>query len=74
MIEKQNILALGVGDPAIACTGDTAISLVNVANRIGLRNRAVVIGRAVIDQDDFNPRVGLLQNAFDGLTQKRAEL
>jgi hypothetical protein len=29
-----------------------------------------LIGRAVIDQDDFNPGVGLLQNAFDGLAQK----
>jgi hypothetical protein len=73
VIQKQNVFALGVGDTAITCSRDTAILLVNVVNRVGSRNLCGLIGRAVIDQDDFNPGVGC-RTLSTASPKKRAEL
>ena len=59
VIEKQNIFALAAKDTLIAGSRDTAICLIDVSNRIRSRNFRGLIRGAVIDHNDFDPRVGL---------------
>jgi hypothetical protein len=69
VIEKQYIFAMTMLDTRIACSGDPPILLVNVMNTIRPCNLGCLIARAIIDHDNFDPRVGLQLYTLDGFGQ-----
>src|SRR5271163_3827394 len=69
VIEKQYIFALTMQDTRIACSGDPPIGLVYVMNPTRECNFGCLVGRAIIDRDNFDPGVGLQPYTFDGFGQ-----
>ena len=55
VIEKQYIFALAMQDTRIACSSDPAIRLVYVTNSTRPCNFRCLIGRSIIDHDNFDP-------------------
>ena len=77
-VQKRNITSGGLADPQVPGPGEALVLRPEDARpRPAIRGEEVPrhrIGRAVVDQEDLEVRVGLVEDALNGLVHVGAEV